>query len=328
MGFKQTYRILILICIAFSAGFIIFHFSKDKTSGDFMGKYRVCFKLLPIEMEKNDSNKYICLHPKFRDSISNDTIFKSISTLNKDSTLFRKINKADLEWMSQKRLTNYEKNIKSLHNTLLNVVVITMMGVLLIFYKPKGINVSFLSIHIPETLLYIVVILGSLYLWANLGLLLNSAIDSRLALSIQFEVLNSNFIGLNYNSELSHILADYSIVDNWCGHFFSIFENGGTSLGVLSNIGLFGIFGLLISLCFAVMFITAIELGYRKEKLEGLSVFLILLSISLVITSCVAWIYKHNYSAYYVSYVWLLTAIFIFIWKRFRTTTINNLSTK
>lgn len=365
MGFKQTYRILILICIALSIGFLIFHFTGGDSSEKFKEDYQVCFKINKQVSAKKDTTIKVCIQshkPKCNSFLffyeqctktsgsKNDTICEflldlymsfdnttktkdenvimlSLNSVKKDS-IMNNMRISDLKWLTQKRLSNYESNIKSLHNTLLNIVIITLLGVLLIFYRPKGINVSFLSIHIPETLLYLVVIFGSLYLWSNLGLLLNAAIDSRLALDSQFEIITLNFEDLNYQNQMSHILVDNSIVDNWSGHFFEVFESDSESLKVLSSIGLFGIFGLFTALFFAVINVTAIELGYRKGKLEGLSFFLVLLSMSLIITSCIAWVFKHNYSAYYISFIWLLAAIFTFLWKRFRTVTVKNLSSE
>lgn len=296
MGFKQTYRFFILICLVLSVGFLVFYFN-EKTDNptledEFKKQYNVEFSLAETVQDH-----------QYKSDI-------------------------DLEWMFKERHSNYESNIKSLHNTLLNVVIINVLGILLIFYKPKGINVSFLSIQIPETLLYLVVILGSLYLWSNLGLLLNSAIDSRLTLDYQLQALTSNFHDLNYQNELSHILVDNSIVDNWCGHFFGVFREGGDSLFVLNRIGLFGIFGLLTALLFAVINITAIELGYRKQILQGLSAFLVTFSMLLIVTSCVVWVSDHTYSAYYIAYVWLMTAVFTFLWKRFRNETVSNFSSE
>jgi hypothetical protein len=148
-------------------------------------------------------------------------------------------NATTVEWLYNQRFEHYKDNLKRLKVIYFDSLVLVLLGLLLNFYKPRGIQVSFIDLRIPEGLLYLIIVLGLLYTWANFGLEFNSSIDSRMALKeLAFHQNGLKELNLSYEQMPNHLLVDNAIVDNWMSSFFNEFEGASDSSG---NKALYGI---------------------------------------------------------------------------------------
>ena len=220
------------------------------------------------------------------------------------------------KWIIENRFENYQQNIENLHAVLADIVLVVVLGMLLILFKPNGIKLSFISLNVPEGLLYLVVVFGGIYVWQRFGLELNAAIDSRLSLkfSIQDFFEHDFFRQLGDQHEPRHLLIDNAIIDNWMGVYFSE-NNIDEAQFAWMKLGLFGLYGTLSGLLYAVIFVSTIELGYRKKTLSKFSALLIIFSIGFFALANYAWLKEHPYSNKFLGYYWLASAACIFLWK-------------
>ncbi len=229
-----------------------------------------------------------------------------------------------VKWVFEKRLDNYYNNIITMNRSLLNIVIFTMIGILLIFYRPNGINIPFISFKIPEGLIYFIVVFGGLYSWSNFGLEFNSAIGSRVYLHETLTILTPDklFTNKNYNQLPQHILTDNALLDGWCGLFYAYFDEPNLEFSeklvkntftILALLGLYGsLFGLLFGLCLIV----PLEFGVQNQDSWVFSGLLILFTLILLLVTNIFWVFLHPYSALGFSYVWLITCAFIFFWEK------------
>jgi hypothetical protein len=56
----------------------------------------------------------------------------------------------NVKWITEKRLNYYHDNLISLKAVLLNIVVIVIVGIFLLFFKPQNLVIPFLPFNIPE----------------------------------------------------------------------------------------------------------------------------------------------------------------------------------
>jgi len=66
------------------------------------------------------------------------------------------------KWTFELRLDDYHNNLDRLKVASFNMLIIIVLGILLIFFRPNDLEVPFISLKIPEGLLYIVIIFGSI----------------------------------------------------------------------------------------------------------------------------------------------------------------------
>ncbi len=237
------------------------------------------------------------------------------------------------EWIVDQRIDKYNAELENLENSLLNLVALTVLGLLLVLYHPEKIEIPFLSISIPQTLIYFTVIFGILYIWQNLGLELNASIDSRLFLYEAMQEMGSVefYDCLKYTGNPGHILADNGIVDNWCSFYFGIF-NGGEEIRTLpkwlewmknrdsfisafEGLGLFGLFGTLFGLAYGICFTAILELGKHAGKMKRASKILLIFTMLLLFFANFAWVSKHYYAALFTAYYWLCAGLFLIWWQ-------------
>lgn len=225
------------------------------------------------------------------------------------------------EWIFDKRLANYQENLESLKGSITNILILLTLGVLLIFYRPEGITIPVISLKIPEMPLYFVIVFGAFYAWSNFGLELNSAIISRMTLHNNLEVLVDTPTDESKKADgksPTQILFDQGVVDNWVVHYFpeevKVEGNEGV-LRVWSTFGLYGLYGLMAGALFALSIITSVEFGRRMPKLKGPGTVLLIFSFLLTLIPTVLWgLYLHRYSSIYIGYMWLVTALGIYLW--------------
>jgi hypothetical protein len=282
----MRYNIVIAICFITVAGFLIFARIQEKDENlVFFEKYKyVDAGLLKTEKKTEDIAK----------------------------------------WTFQIRLDNYYKNLDSLKGAILNIIILVVLGLLLIFYRPDGINVPFIALKIPAGILYIVIIFGALYAWSNFGLELNSAIDSRLALHNNLIALTGaeKYEHLPYDLKPTHILVDNAMVDGWVGYYFNIFKADGLTevpewiLKTWEILGLFGLYGTLSGVLIAISFITPIEFGERKREANGFAKILLGFTLMLILIPNVIWgVFLHKYATNYLAYVWVIVGASVVFWK-------------
>lgn len=225
-----------------------------------------------------------------------------------------------IEWLFAERLKDYKSTISALGGSLINIVGIIVLGLLVLFYRPDGIQVSFLSIQIPQSLLYLIIVAGSVYMWQNLGLQLNSAIDARMSLvNLSENIIPASLNGnLPPTQKIDHILVDNAIVDNWVGHFFDLFyveTERLSSVKAYSAIGLFFIYGNLFALLYTVCFATVVEFGIRVSDSKLLSDILLIFTLVIMLVANYVWITKHEYASEFTAYYWLMAGVLLFLWK-------------
>ena len=225
------------------------------------------------------------------------------------------------DWKFSSRLEDYKENIESLKSAVLNLIIMSVLGILLLFYSPEGIEVSFIKLTIPESLLFLFVIFGTMYSWAQFGLEFNSAIDSRWVLKIQLEHLYPISVDTEMTQDHPiHLLVDNGLLDNWFSVWHnefdaSISKQAGFSYNIFEWIGLLFIYGVLFGLVFAVGLVAPIEFGKRIKEFSTLSKLFLLLILGMLISSTYNWAFDlHKFSCYYVVWVWCVCVFFILFW--------------
>jgi hypothetical protein len=214
------------------------------------------------------------------------------------------------------RLEKYRKTSDQVSGTLVNMVILVGLGILLLFYQPGEIDVPFMKLKVPEGITFLFVIFGCLYLWQNFGLLMNDAITARESLGELEKMNTTNGIKLQSLYTASRDLGDNAILDNWCGFFFNIFDQERTVpfLRTFEGLGLFGIFGVLFGLVYAVCFAAIVELSDIASAGHSLLLLLLLFALALMVFANVVWVSKHFYAYYFSAWYWLVAAVALGLW--------------
>ncbi len=286
----------------------------------------ICFFYMGLT---SDSQDYLKKHEQFYIAIDNldpplnKSNFSDEAYLNYQSDLDSLNSNAqlnNLRWLYGQRISNYEKNLSSLNSTLQSIIILGVLGLLTLFYRPEGIPVPFISLQIPQNMIYIFVIVGGVYLWSHLGLLMNAAIDSRLTLHVMTEYLeNFSDYHTNYLYSNTHVLVDSGFLDNWCSFFYDIFHRNpvksDTATYWLGIVGLYGVYGILFGVFYAVVFAVAIDFLKRKKTGKGLKYVLLVFTVLLLILDNVAWAYKFSHTMTFGGWYWCVAGLGLIIWK-------------
>ena len=229
--------------------------------------------------------------------------------------------KLDIKTIYANRIANYKENSQKLSSIIQFMSGMLIVGLLMLFFRPKSLQLPVVSINIPDTLLYLAVPIGLVYLWLQFGLMLNSGIDSRLALQHMTELLEFNEEtneSVSYFYSNANNFSDNGIIDTWCNYYYKVFKEGDINEGHewLGIFGLFGIYGVFIALIFSVTLLLIAEFKLIK-KVNGIWVLYIFCAAMFLLSSG-AFIGEFLHAYLFISFVWLLVGILVLIWTIYR----------
>jgi len=306
-----TYTISLTICLLLVVGNILFslfyHFGNNE-----------CKQEYKIEPKNRSFAKY-----KFGDFLELD------STKTKVTSDSDKVNllKAHLY---QNREASYQSLKTSLVSNMGLMLVLLVLGLYILFYKPKEIHVPIVNLILPDKLFYVVIPFAILYMMFQFQLTLNAAIDTRLILETMADDLEQIGNGqVSYYYSNARNLVDQGLIDTWCTWYYNIFD-GGTHANTHQSIAflvLFGFYGVFFGLIFATclnLIMSYSKANYNKT-LAFLLIFTALINVVIWSLSLVAWF---NHAALFMAWIWLVALIAVFIWNRngeqYVTLLINN----
>lgn len=315
--FNMLIRFTVALCFICSA--ISFYFGLTSSSKGYLNSHMEVYTEIGNLDPVLDANNFID-----HAYITGQPMLDSL----KDNSELKKI-----DWLYSQRLSNYEKNISSLNSTLEGVIVLGVLGLLVLFYRPDGIPVPFISLTIPQNLIYLFVIFGSVYLWSHLGLLTNAAIDSRLVLHVMTErIENFSDAHINYLFSNSHVLVDSGFIDNWTSFFYDIFHRntnkGDSSTYILGIFGLYGVYGTFFGLFYAVSFGTAIDFIKRKSQGRGLAYVIFGFALLVFVIANIAWGTKFAHTLTFAGWYWFVAGVCLILWAWKGESIANELSKK
>jgi hypothetical protein len=224
-----------------------------------------------------------------------------------------------IEDIYARRLSQYETFTGKMNRILDVLLVMLVVSLFILFYQPTEVEVPIVKFILPDKLFYVIVPLAIVYLYFQLGLTLNAAIDSRLVLETMTD--NMEIIGserVSYYHSNARTLVDQGLIDSWCTWHYNIFKGG--RMQSLHEKNAFGIlffwFGTFLGLILATCQIL-ISVYYEKYNNRILSIILniaanwgfLIWSLSLI-----AW-YQH--SAFLVSWMWGVSLLSIFFWNNY-----------
>jgi hypothetical protein len=228
------------------------------------------------------------------------------------------INGRDLVQDIYKSRTDFYTTANGNLMMVLDLLLVSMLlGVFILFYRPKELEIPLVKITLPDKLFYLVIPVGIVYLFFRLGLAMNAAIDSRLvleAMTDHMETLDGTRISYYYSN--ARTLVDQGLVDAWCTWYYDIFEGGRKGELHQKNASwmLFGCFGTMWGLSQAVC-LNLISAYHKEYKRTWLSVLLMLFSVSVFFgwaTGTMAW-YPH--SADLLAWIWGVSALGTGLWE-------------
>ena len=222
-----------------------------------------------------------------------------------------------LKDLHNNRTNEYFKNSDKLSSLIQLLAAMTIIGLLILFYNPKSLELPIISINIPDTLLYISVSIGLVYLWLQFGLRLNSGVDSRLALHRMTGLIeHDDGLRVAYNYSNINIYVDNSAIDTWCNYYYNIFGDGDPNPfhKILGFFGLYGIYGVFIGFIHSTS-LALISEFYGKKK-HGLIYILYFFALLMFIVSGSGFIIKFIHGAYFISWVWIVVVLTLFLWDK------------
>jgi hypothetical protein len=265
----------------------------------------------PQQFQKEYYNSFVA-------HLDNSSVKIEFDEVGSKDSLFVKVTKQLIDELYKSRVSNYKEvssDIKSVSQLLLAFIAI---GLLIMFYRPDHMTVPVISVSIPDSLPYLFVSAGLLYLWIEFGLNLNAGIDSRLALHHLAEY-RETFQGYSVAYQFSDVntFVDTGILDTWSGAFYELFDNGENTATkrVLAWIGLLLVFGVFWAMIHAVCLILIVELYYKIGKNSLLSLFYGICALFFLI-SCLTFASEFTHGLGVMAWMWGLAGFAIVLWKR------------
>lgn len=247
---------------------------------------------------------------------------------NGDSRLLKKgkIDRESIQQLYEKnfksRLSDYENNKAQLTSIMRLLLGIAIIGVILLFYRPKSLRLPIAAIEIPDSLLYPCIAMSLLYLWMQFGFTLNAGIDSRLALESMVEYAEC-FSDKEVNDPYSnrHILVDNGILDSWAQHYHRRFDRSVRSTNsswsphdVLAWISLYVGYGTFMGFIHACCFALIATIHDKKGRIK-LTSLLYYITLLIFLLSSVGFLYEFNYATALIAWNWGATCVLLLLWK-------------
>ncbi|MGV3612063.1 MAG: hypothetical protein ACO1N0_13985 [Fluviicola sp.] len=232
---------------------------------------------------------------------------KLIDTLDKSSLA---------KWLYDSRISAYKADSADLVRTLDFMTITMLLGIFILFYRPHEIEIPIVRIKLPDKLFYLVIPIVVLYLFFQLGLVMNATIDTRIILEIMtdhIETIDSKRVSYYYSN--ARTLVDQGLVDSWCTWYYDIFEGGRNGHLHQNNakVMLFGFFGSLWGLSQAIC-LNLISSYYRTYKRLYLCGPLMLFSAFLFFGwahNTLAW---YPYCADLLCWIWGIATAGVGLW--------------
>lgn len=217
------------------------------------------------------------------------------------------------------RKANYEKSAGNLRIISEILLVLSVIALLILFFRPKELSMPIIHVKIPDVLLYLFVPAGICYFWYQFSLTFNAAHDSRLVLELMTD--HQETFGnqrLHYYYSNARNLVDQGIIDTWCTYYYDIFEggvNGASHQGYGRGV-LFSIYGVFWGLMHAVTFILLFYFYELKKKVKLIWLLWWTVTSTLIIATY-GFIEWYPHSALLFSSVWAIALTSIFFWSYF-----------
>lgn len=220
-----------------------------------------------------------------------------------------------LKELFEYRLIDYKEDQLKLSGMLQFIMVLLIICILMLFYQPRSLNIPIIGIEIPDMLVYLFVMAGTIYLWVNFTLIMMSTIDSRMTLEFMTDFIeeNSEFTTTHYYSN-ARLLLDQGFTDPWCTYYHNIFENGIHQEDHKKNAWffLYGIYAPFFGIFYGA--VLALGINYFTKKMSFIRflpfcfVFFSLASTSL---GLLKWF---EYSAFFFAAMWSVATVFMILW--------------
>ncbi|MCW3071204.1 MAG: hypothetical protein JWO44_1094 [Bacteroidetes bacterium] len=238
-----------------------------------------------------------------------------LETSSTDTSQIREL----IKGIYSNRETAYRSSADGLITVLYMLMVLVVIGLFILFYKPKELEVPLINITIPDKLFYVVIPIVIVYLFFQLGLKMSAAIDSRLVLESMTDSIET--IGsqrVSYYHSNARTFVDQGLVDAWCTWYYNIFQGGrNPGLHQWNAFGLlFCFFGTFVGLTQAACLnlISAYHAAYKNRILSITLVIVAYISFVMWSFSLAAW-YQH--SAFLIAWIWGATVVSVFLWNRY-----------
>jgi len=211
----------------------------------------------------------------------------------------------DVKTLFDLKYSHYLRVSTSLGSIQKGIIAILIIAFMVLIFGAR--EIPFFGFTIPDTLIYIVVYFGGLYLLANFGLTFNALIENRLSLNAYINQMEEASGGICYDNSIRHLLSDSSLGDNWFGHYFNAYGERTASdearkvTGAMSWLGLYGIYAILIGLFQGVILTTTIEFLRRKKLKLKYAYFMISFVILMYLVTAASFVLKFNYAAFWIA---------------------------
>lgn len=279
---KQILPIIILCSFVAAAIMVLYGIEPSKKSQDFLKKYQFVYEGNPIDqVYDNDQDE-----------------------LNR------------MKWLYDQRKEYYNTTLNSLQIIQKGLIVIILVSILVLVFGAKQINVF--SIAIPEGLIYFFILIGGVYLWINFGLTLNSALNSRMSLHHLARIIETNNFGrINYQHSLEHTLADASFIDNWCSHYYNIFERSGytnKTTKFFGYLGMYGLYSYVFGLFHACAITATYEFGLRKNINAKIQYIMLVFVVIMLLLGSLSFGNKFQHAFVWIGSIWFVNGIGLVYW--------------
>lgn len=240
------------------------------------------------------------------------TEFSQVQSQNATDTL----NLEDLQALFAERKSDYDTALSRLTVNHQFTAVFLVLGLMILIYRPKNIRVPLVGTDIPESLVYVFTLFGTIYLWSNLGLLLISTIDSRLVLENLSDLIDQEMGGVSYYYSGSRTLLDQGFVDTWTTYYFDIFKDS-PSYDCKEHRKTAGF---MLFTVYAPMYGTALAaslgISFRavREKFSVLVWLALAFNLLMLIGGTVQILHRINYANDFFAWVWLSCGGALTLW--------------
>lgn len=228
----------------------------------------------------------------------------------------------DLRDLFDIKYAYYQEQVANLKSIQFNILILIVAGLLIIVFKTRNIKIPWFDTEVPNGLLYLLLFLGGIYTWVNFGLTLNTVVDTRLALhNIVLELERTSSNTVTYVYSLEHVLSDSNFIDNFCIHYFEIFENNGWDgskkglVEALTYFGLYGIYAYILGLFVATTLVSTTEYIRIKNINKGVARLMMTFGFIMLLLSSVVFLVKMPFIGVWVGAIWLWATIGIGVWK-------------
>jgi len=293
-----------------------------------MALFFFIFGLCQLKKEANgkyadEGTEYVKEHygTLFKDTLElkkklpTDLTISEVQALNRTNTSPDSGNTL-LKELYKSRVSDYRDNNGRISTLTQLLAALVALGLYLLFYKPNQVQVPIISLKLPNELIHIFVVIGIIYVWIQLGLAINSGIDSRLALhqmTLILESLGRYRVAYAYSD--AHTFVDNGILDTWFNFYHEIFKDG-LALSEQNYLARFGLFAI-IGVFWAVIHSTCITVSasFWVRKKGFLTTTLFILAMAALGLADIAFVAEFKYASFLFAWIWTLVVAAILWWN-------------